>query len=105
MHEQSHYIARNVEAQEIARNVGQDYVVFTCDQQLYRVALQVKWDNPQMLNNVYLRLGGMHLLMSYVGSVGTLMSNSGLEEILGAAFGGVGKMLAGKKYPQNVRAL
>ena len=50
-------------------------------------------------------MGGMHLLMNYVGAIGTLMANSGLQEILGAAFSGVPKMLAGKKFPQNVRAL
>lgn len=43
--------------------------------------------------------------MSFVGSVGTLMSNSGLEEIMEGVFGGVKKMMTGKKFPQNVRAL
>jgi hypothetical protein len=33
------------------------------------------------------------------------MKNSGLEEILSKAFGGVAKMLSGKKFPQNVHAL
>jgi hypothetical protein len=37
--------------------------------------------------------------MSYVGSVGTLMVETGLDEILTAAFGGVAQMLSGKKYP------
>ena len=85
--------------------VGQEYVVFTCDQQLYRIAVQVIWENPAKFDNVYVRLGGMHLLMSFCGCVGSLMSDSGLEEILGSAFGGVSKMLSGKKYPHNVRAL
>ena len=38
-------------------------------------------------------------------SVGTLMTDSGLEDILQTAFGGVAKMLSGKKFPQNIRAL
>ena len=33
------------------------------------------------------------------------MANSGLEEVMKAAFGGVAKMLTGKKFPQNARAL
>jgi hypothetical protein len=33
------------------------------------------------------------------------MVETGLDGILTAAFGGVTKMLSGKKYPQNVRAL
>ena len=54
------------------------------------------------------RLGGMHLLMSCIGSVeggGGLMTDSGLEEILNSSFGGVPNMLAGKRFPQNFRAL
>ena len=47
----------------------------------------------------------MHLLMSFVGSVGTLMGNSGLEELLETTFAGVTKLLNGKKFQQNVRAL
>lgn len=47
----------------------------------------------------------MHLLMSYCGCVGTLMADTGIVEILSVTFGGALKMLSGKKYPQNVRAL
>lgn len=43
--------------------------------------------------------------MSFIGSVWTLMSNSGLEEIMKSCYGGVETMLTGKKIPQNVRAL
>ena len=42
--------------------------------------------------------------MSFCGSVGKLMIDSGLSDILKSAFGGTEKMLSGKKYPQNVRA-
>ncbi|KAH3850518.1 hypothetical protein DPMN_092930 [Dreissena polymorpha] len=47
----------------------------------------------------------MHFLMIFIGSVGTLMANTGLEELLESKFAGVSKLLNGKKYPQNVRAL
>jgi len=47
----------------------------------------------------------MHALMSFIGSVGTLMSETGLGEVMTPVFGGVSKMLNGKKFPQNVRAL
>ena len=43
--------------------------------------------------------------MSFVGCIGNLMAGSGLEDILGSAFGGVPKMLTGKNFPNNVRAL
>ena len=47
----------------------------------------------------------MHTLMSFVGSVGALMGNCGLEEVLKGAFGGVTRMLTGKYFPQNTGAL
>ena len=63
------------------------------------------WVYPELSDDFVLRLGGMHTLMSFVGSVGALMGNSGLEEVLKAAFGGVTRMLTGKCFPQNTRAL
>ena len=47
----------------------------------------------------------MHLLVSYCGCIGTLMADTDIVEILSVAFGGVLKMLSGKKFPQTVRAL
>ena len=43
--------------------------------------------------------------MNFVGCVGKLMSNSGLERLMKVAFGGVEKMSSEKKLPMNVRAL
>ena len=37
--------------------------------------------------------------MSYIGSVGVLVAETGMKEILVKAFGWVPKMLTGKKYP------
>ena len=45
------------------------------------------------------------MLMSFVGAIGAIMADSGLSEILESVFGGVPKLLSGKKFPQNVRAL
>lgn len=69
-------------AQQLSHKVGQEYVVFTADLQHYRIALHLQWENPIQLGNIHLRLGGMHLLMSYCGSIGTLMADTGIVEIL-----------------------
>ena len=73
-------------AQEISEKVRKEYVVFTADQKLYRVTLHVQWKNQTQLSNIHLRLGGMHLLMNYCGSVETLMPGTGIQEILSTAF-------------------
>ena len=94
------------EAKRLTKLAGQATTLFTTDLQLYRVALNVQWIYPQLFGDDFInRLGGMHFLMSFVGAIGSLMSNSGLEDIMKAAFGGVAKMLTGKKFPQNTRAL
>jgi len=64
--------------------------------QLYKVALQIKWSDPERWKNLVLRPGGMHMLMSFIGCIGNLMKVSGLEEILSVAYGGVRNMLNGK---------
>ena len=93
------------EAKRLTNERGQKKVVFTCDQQLYKVAVDVKWAYPNDFSDVILRRGGMHMLMSFVGAIGSLMAGSGLSEILSSTFAGVSKMLTGKKFPQNVRAM
>ena len=93
------------EAQRMTNECGQLVTIFTNDQQLYRVAVNITWVYPERFSQLIPSLGGMHTLMSFVGCVGKLMADSGLEEVMKAAFGGVTHMLVGKKFPQNVRAL
>ena len=42
------------------------------------------------------------MLMSFIGSIGTLVTNSGLAKVLESTFSGVAKLWNGKKFPQNV---
>ena len=56
-------------------------------------------------NHMIPRLGGMHWLMSFIGCVGVLMENSGLVPWLQSAFASVPKMMTGKNFPMNIRAL
>ena len=75
-----------VEAQNLTRQSGYVFTVFTADQQLYRVVVNVMWVHPEWFPNFIPRHGGMHMLMSFVGCVGMLMANSGLQEVMKAAF-------------------
>ena len=75
-----------VEANRLTSEDGQEFTIFTCDQQLYRVSLLVIWAYPEQFSNVVLRLGGMHMLMSFVGAVGSLMGESGLAQVMDPRF-------------------
>ncbi len=92
-------------AQTITLKTGQKFTLFTADLQLYKLVVDIKWTYPDKFTTLFPRLGGMHTLMSFIGCVGTIMEETGLAEILGSVFGGVEKMLSGKKFPQNMRAL
>ena len=47
----------------------------------------------------------MNFLVSFVGAIGHLMTETDPEDIIKNAFGSFPKILTGKKFPQNVRAL
>lgn len=81
------------------------YLHLVADMQLYQVAIKIKWSDPERWHKLILRPGGMHLLMSFIGCVGTLMKGSGLEDIVKAAYRGVNNMLNGKSWPKAVRGL
>ena len=94
-----------VKTMQLTEQTGQEYTLMTCDQQLYKILVDIKWAFPEKFKNLIPRLGGMHFLMSFIGCYDTLMTNSGQSELLRAAFGSVDKMLLGKNFPQNFRAL
>ena len=45
-----------VEANRLTSEADQEFTIFTCDQQLYRVSLQVIWTYPEQFSNVVLTL-------------------------------------------------
>ena len=94
-----------IQAEKLTTGAGQSVVLLTCDQQLYKIAVNITWAYPERFTNFILRLGRMHFLMNFIGCIGILMADTGLFDIMECAFGGVAHMLTGKKFPQNYRAL
>ena len=90
---------------KITKDSNQNIMVMTCDQQLYKIVVDITFHTPALLTQVVAVLGGMHFLMDFVGCIGSLVAENGTKAILSTTFGSVDKMLSGKKYPQNVRAL
>ena len=72
----------------------------TFDMQLYIVASFIKWSDPQRWSSVILRPGMMHTLMSFIGLIGKLMKSTGVEELVGASFGGLTSIFNGKAWPK-----
>ena len=67
---------RMAEATRINHEARQSVTVFTADQQLYRVALDILWTYETRFTNFVPRIGGMHWVMSFLGCIGVLIKNS-----------------------------
>ena len=81
--------------------------ILTFDQPLYWKALTIIQSQPDGsdLKGMVLRLGGFHMQMSFLGSIGHLMAGSGLQELLEVVFTGnaVRHILTGKAISRAVR--
>ena len=74
----------------------------TFDQQLYIKAYEIVQSKKL---GVFVRLGGFHQLMSFLGSIGNLMDGSGLKQALETVYAPatVGHMFTGKAFSRSVR--
>ena len=81
--------------------------VVTFDQPLWWKALMIVQNEPQesALKSIVLRLGGLHIEMSFLGCIGHLMASSGLQEVLEVVYAknAVGHMLSGKAVARAIR--
>ena len=74
--------------------------IITFDQPLYWKALSIvlSEDEGSILKKVVLKMGGLHTIMSFLGSIGYLMANTGLEEVLETIYAknSIDHMMSGK---------
>ena len=67
-------------AQKLCDDNNLRVCIVTFDQPLYQKASEIVASSNQ-LQTVVVRLGGFHLLMSYMGSIGHIMGGSGIEDL------------------------
>ena len=74
--------------------------IITFDQPLWWKAFTIIQQEPaeSKLKSIVLRLGGLHIQMSFLGSIGHLMAGTGLQEVLETIYAdnAAGYMLSGK---------
>lgn len=85
---------------------GQKTCIVTFDQPLYYKAQDILNSGDGDLKNVIVRLGGFHLLMSFMGCIGVIMAGSGLRHLLSTIYAenSLDKLLCGHAYARAVRA-
>ena len=72
-----------LQVKRLTEKTRQTLTLFAVDQQLYRMAVEIQWSLPELFPpNFIIRLGGMHLLTSFMGAVGNLMIDTGHADIL-----------------------
>lgn len=94
----------------VAEKLGQPHILVTADLAIYLKAQQILWNKPESLaGKVTMRLGGMHLLMSFIASIGKLFGDGGLLQLLTAtdvyADATARQMLQGKQLNRAVRGI
>lgn len=69
---------------EFAKSIELSFIFITFDQPLYQKAIEIT-ESSSFENSpeIHIRLGGFHLLMSYLGSNGYIMAGSGLKDVSG----------------------
>lgn len=85
--------------------IGQKTCIVTFDQPLYYKARTII-ANSKELCDIILRLGGFHFLMSFLGSIGNIMSGSGLDDCWSVIYAleSIKQMLLGHAFARSVRA-
>jgi len=90
--------------QKSLTDMGMEKVHLCMDMQLFAVTKQICWYQSLQFNNVIVHPGGMHFIQSFVGCIGKLMKDSGLESYVAAAYGGLTGIFNGKSWVKAMRA-
>ena len=92
-------------AQKLCEQHGLGACPVTFDQPLYIKAAEIVESSPD-LSLIFVRLGGFHLLMSYMGSVGYIMAGTGLDSLWETVYASntVVHTLTGHAYARALRA-
>lgn len=93
---------------ELANKINQQHVIITADLAIYSKARDILWNKPAPLEGkVTLQMGGMHLTMALLASIGIIFGEGGLRVILTEcnvfAANSCKQVLEGKHYNRAVR--
>ncbi|KAG1651526.1 hypothetical protein GQR58_026968 [Nymphon striatum] len=94
----------------IAKALGQGRILVTADLAIYSKAQQILWTRPDAIADmITMRLGGMHLTMAFLASIGKLFGDGGLYNLLTEsnvyATSTVTQMFLGKRYSRGMRGI
>lgn len=62
------------------QKLGQHHVIITVDEALFCKLMELKWANPDYMDCLVVRLGGLHTAMKFMSVIGKHVQSSGLLE-------------------------
>lgn len=85
-----------------SKKLNMETACVTFDQPLWIKSVEIVQSSKM---NIVCRLGGFHLLMNFLGAVGSIMAGSGLSEVMETCYGPltVTYMMTGKAYAKALR--
>ena len=103
-------IENHQKSSEVLQDARQIKIIgaVTFDQPLFAKADDIVQASPEIDLN-FVRLGGFHLIMSYMGSIGFIMRGSGIETLLGTVYAQntiiyyIDHMISGHAYARALR--
>lgn len=95
---------------QLSEKLDQSHCLVTADMQIYAKAQEILWAKPPELDGkVTMRLGGMHMTMAFLASLGTIFGDAGLLSMLVDsdvyAEATAKQMLQGKQYSRGIRGM
>jgi len=99
------YLTKNAANVHPESTQAKFHATVTFDQPLYAKADDIVEASPE-LDSIIVRLGGFHLAMSYMGSIGFIMKGSGLEDLWETVYApnSIEHMLTGHAYARALRS-
>ena len=93
--------------QKMVQSLQQDETVITFDMAIYVKAKEIQMWQPRQFENTVIRLGGFHIALNYLATLGKMFADSGLEDLLIESgvygSGAASAIQQGKTYNRGVR--
>jgi hypothetical protein len=94
--------------QNISKKLQQSHSVITFDQAIYCKAKEIQWNCPEEFSDTVIRLGGFHIAMTFLATIGKRFEGTGFEDVLieAGVYGSTTAecIIKGKQYNRSIRA-
>jgi hypothetical protein len=92
---------------QIRSQIQLEKITLVVDQAIFAKSMEIVWYHPQTFKNVFILMGGFHIICNLLSIIGKLFGDAGLGDIaveIGCiAQGSIQNVLQGKQYNRGIR--